>query len=138
MSHVIPDLVYKALIKQSPFEIIGDGEQVRTFTHAKDIARGVRLIIEKGIINEDFNFCGKTSSKIAELAVKVWEKVNPGVDFPRFKFLPAPPSDVRFRVGISTKAKDLLGWKPEYTLDDIIDDVYKFIKRNFETMGGKL
>jgi len=137
MSHVIPDLLYKALIKQSPFEIIGDGEQVRTFTHAKDIARGVRLIIEKSILNEDLNLCGKTSSKISELAVKVWEKVNPGIDFPGFKFLSAPPSDVRFRVGISTKAKEMLGWEPECTFDDIIDDVYRFIKQNFETIGRK-
>jgi nucleoside-diphosphate-sugar epimerase len=137
MSHVIPDFVYKALIKQSPFEIIGDGEQVRTFEHAKDIARGARLIIEKGILNEDFNLCGKTTLKISELATKVWGKVNPGIDFPGFKFLPAPPSDVRFRVGISSKAKEMLGWEPEYTLDDIIGDVYRFIEQNFKNIGRK-
>ncbi|MBE3138224.1 MAG: NAD(P)-dependent oxidoreductase [Actinobacteria bacterium] len=137
MSHVIPDFAYKALIKQSPFEIIGDGEQVRTFTHAKDITRGVRLIIEKGILNEDFNLCGKTTLKISELATKVWGKVNPGIDFPGFKFLSAPPSDVRFRVGISSKAKEILGWEPSYTFDDIIEDVYRFIKQNFRNVGRK-
>lgn len=138
MSHVIPDLVYKALIKQSPFEIIGDGEQVRTFTHGKDIARAVRLIIEKGISNEDFNICGKTTLKISDLAKKIWEKVNPDTDFPGFKHLPAPPTDVRFRIGVSSKAKEMLGWEPEYTIDDIIEDVLRFIRQNFENMRRKL
>jgi nucleoside-diphosphate-sugar epimerase len=138
MSHVIPDLVYKALIRQTPFEIIGDGEQVRTFTHAKDILRGVRLSIEKGILNEDFNLCGKTTLKISELARKIWEKVNPGIDFPGFKFLPAPPGDVKFRIGFSLKAKEMLGWEPQYTLDDIIDDVYRFIKQNFKNIERQL
>ncbi|MEM3504169.1 MAG: NAD-dependent epimerase/dehydratase family protein [Nitrososphaeria archaeon] len=131
MAHVIPDLVYKALIKQAPFEIIGDGEQVRTFTHGKDIGRAVRLIIEKNILNEDFNICGKDSLKILDLAIKIWERVNPGIDFPGFKFLPAPFGDVRFRIGVSSKAKEILGWEPEYSIDDIIDEVYLFIKQNF-------
>ncbi len=137
MSHVIPDLVYKALIKQSPFEIIGDGEQVRTFTHGKDIGRAVRLIIEKNILNDDFNICGKATLKISELAIKIWERVNPGIDFPGFKFLPASPDDVRFRIGDSSKAEKMLGWEPEYNLDNIIEDVYRFIKQNFENIGRK-
>ena len=112
MAHVIPDFVYKSIIKQSPFEIFGDGRQVRTFTHAKDIAEAVVEIIKKGIVNDDFNLCGNNTFEIGELAIKIWKKINPKIKFPGFKHLDAPPSDVRFRIGVSDKAKRVFGWTP--------------------------
>ena len=82
MAHVIPDFIYKAIIKQDPFEIFGDGEQVRTFTHARDVAEAVRTMLDKGIKNDDFNICGDNTYKIGDLAKGIWAKVNPDVDFP--------------------------------------------------------
>jgi nucleoside-diphosphate-sugar epimerase len=128
MAHVIPDFAYKALIRQSPFEIFGDGEQVRTFTHARDIAEAIALILENRVINDDFNICGHNTYKISELAKKIWAKVNPDVEFPGFKHLPVSPADVRFRVGVSEKAKNILGWGPKYDINYIIEDTFKFIK----------
>ena len=47
-THVLPDLVYKALKSKpnSPLEIYGDGEQIRHYTHASDVARGIVLAME--------------------------------------------------------------------------------------------
>jgi len=137
MAHVIPDFAYKALIRQSPFEILGDGEQVRTFTHGKDIGAAVRLMLEKERRNEDFNICGENSIKMSDLARLVWEKANPDISFPGFKHLPVPPDDVRFRVGFSSKAGELLGWAPVYNLEAIIDDVLGFIKKNLPSLRIK-
>jgi nucleoside-diphosphate-sugar epimerase len=135
MAHVIPDFIYKALIRQSPFEIFGDGEQVRTFTCAKDIAEAVAIMLEKGIVNDDFNICGDNTYKIGELALKIWEKVNPGLDFPGFQHLPVSPADVRFRIGISEKAKRVLGWEPKYGMDYVIKDTSDFIKERMHTLA---
>lgn len=129
MAHVIPDFVYKAINKQAPFEILGDGEQVRTFTHAKDVAQAVRIMLDKCIKNDDFNICGNNTYTIADLAKKIWAKVNPDIEFPGFKHLPVSPADVRFRIGKSEKARRILGWKPEYDLDYIITDTLCFIKQ---------
>jgi nucleoside-diphosphate-sugar epimerase len=135
MAHVIPDFVYKALIKQTPFEIFGDGEQVRTFTHAKDIATAVRMMIEKKVENDDFNICGNNTYKMKELAEIIWAKVNPSTSLPDFKYLPSLKGDVKFRIGISEKAKRILGWSPKYDINYIIDDVLDFIKRHMEQIG---
>ena len=54
--------------------------------------------------------------------------MNPGLPFPGFKHMPVPPADVRYRVGVSEKAKRLFDWKPRYQLDYIIDDSLKFIR----------
>ena len=131
MAHVIPDFVYKAVKKQSPFEIMGDGTQVRTFTHAKDIAEAISLMIKKGIKNDDFNICGNNRFSINELAKLIWKKVNKN-ELREIKYLEAPKDDVKFRVGNSEKAKRLLGWEPKYNMDYILNDTFEFIKTNLK------
>src|SRR4051812_27968244 len=128
MAHVIPDFIYKAIIRQTPFEIFGDGQQVRTFTHAQDIAEALRVMLQKSVRNDDFNICGNNTLRMDELAKAIWDRVNPEVQFPGFKQMPVPPADVRYRVGISEKARRILGWKPRHELDYIIDDSLKFIR----------
>jgi UDP-glucose 4-epimerase len=135
MAHVIPDFVYKALVEQTPFEIFGDGEQVRTFTHARDVARALRVLLDRNVRNDDFNICGKSTEKMAELARRIWSRVNPKQPFPPVKSIPAPPSDVRFRVGLSDKLRALTGWEPEYDIDGIVNDTYAFVS---STLGPSL
>jgi UDP-glucose 4-epimerase len=132
MSHVIPDFVYKAMVRQTPFEIFGDGEQVRTFTHAQDVANALGCLLTAGIRNDDFNVCGRSTEKISELATKVWARVNDGAPFPGMKAMPVPPADVRFRIGVSTKLTNLVGWRSRFDIDYIIDDTYHFVKSAVE------
>lgn len=134
MSHVIPDFVYRSIIKQTPFEILGDGNQVRTFTHASDIANAISIMVEKKIKNDDFNICGTEDNTLSmsELARKVWKEVNGNLPFPELKHLPAPKDDVRYRVGKSEKAKKLLGWEPKHNLNYILSDTVKFIRSNID------
>lgn len=132
MAHVIPDFVYKSLVRQTPFEILGDGSQVRTFTHAKDIADAVALMIDRKVGNEDFNICGRNTCSVRELAERIWKRVNPSLPFPGLASLPAPPDDVRFRIGVSDKAKRVLGWEPRYDMDYILEDTLDFIRKNMK------
>jgi len=128
MAHVVPDFIYKALTRQSPFEIFGDGEQVRTFTHGRDIAIAVRMMLDRDVRNDDYNVCGSSTYKMSDLARRIWMSANPDISFPGFKHLAVPPSDVRFRVGVSDKARTVLGWEPRHDIDDIISDTLSFVR----------
>src|SRR5438552_10204449 len=56
MSHVVPDLIQKVLKGQDSLRLLGDGNQVRHYTYGADLARGIRLCIEKPeAVNEDVN-----------------------------------------------------------------------------------
>ena len=134
MSHVVPDFVYKAIVKQTPFEIFGDGQQVRTFTHAKDISEALSAIIDKELYNDDFNICGQSTEKVSDLARKIWGHVNKGIAFPPVKAMPVPPADVRFRIGLNEKLRDAIGWEPKYDIDYIIDDTHRYVAAS---MKGK-
>jgi UDP-glucose 4-epimerase len=46
LSHVVPDLALKAIKRQDPLHILGDGGQVRHYTYGGDLAHGIRLAIE--------------------------------------------------------------------------------------------
>jgi len=132
MSHVIPDFTYKAMVKQTPFEIFGDGEQVRTFTHAKDVSEALVALFDRGIRNDDFNICGNSTENVADLARKIWAHVNPGQPFPPVKSMPVPPADVRFRIGMSDKLETTIGWVPKYGIDFIIEDTATFVKKSLK------
>lgn len=138
MAHVIPDFCYKALSRQSPFQIFGDGEQVRTFTHARDIADALDLLIAHDVVNDDFNVCGDATMKMADLARHVWSRVNPGMPFPDVQPMDVPPSDVRFRIGRSEKLTARLGWKPQHGIDFIVDDTYRYIERMMKVPIGQI
>jgi nucleoside-diphosphate-sugar epimerase len=128
MAHVVPDFCYKALTRQTPFEIFGDGRQVRTFTHARDIADALARLIDGDVRNDDFNICGNNTVSMLNLAQRIWARVNPALPFPEVASMPVPPSDVRFRVGASAKLSAKLGWNPRYDLDFIINDTYRYIE----------
>lgn len=44
---VIPSLIKRALDGENPFTVWGDGSSVRDFVHAKDVARGMMIVMEK-------------------------------------------------------------------------------------------
>ncbi len=131
IAHVIPDLVYRAIKRQSPIEIMGDGKQLRTYTHVEDFADAMALIVKKNVKNEDFNICGSESCTVEELAQRIWARVNPSIPFPGLKHLPAPDNDVRFRKTNTEKAQRILGWKPKRSLDSILDDSIKVIRATY-------
>lgn len=137
MSHVLPDLVQKALKGQNPLRILGDGKQVRCYTHGRDLGRGIALCVgHPAALNEDFNLSTSQQTTVLELAELVWRRVN-GPDLP-FKFASDPPFeyDVQYRVPDVTKAKNLLGFVSEVTLPEAVDEVVKWCGREIE--AGRL
>jgi nucleoside-diphosphate-sugar epimerase len=132
MSHVVPDLVQKVLKGQDPLHLLGDGRQVRHYTYGGDLARGIRLCIEKSeAINEDFNLSTDVSTTVLELAQLIWNKMRPGVPF-RYTCDPPYPFDVQKRVPSVAKAERLLGFRATTSLKDVLDTVIPWINQQIE------
>ncbi len=128
MSHVVPDLVQKVLKGQDPLHILGDGTQVRHYTYGGDLAKGIRMCMEKEeALNEDFNISSTESTTVLELAELVWKKING--DKP-FAFVSDEPFqyDVQKRVPDTTKAREVLGFSAETSLTETLDTVIPWIK----------
>jgi UDP-glucose 4-epimerase len=128
LSHVVPDLVHKLLKGQDPLHILGDGSQVRHYTHGGDLARGIVAAMEHpDALNEDFNISTAQSTTVLELAELIWRKVKgPGVPF---RVVSDPPfeHDVQKRVPSTEKAKRVLGFEATTSLDEMLDEVIPWI-----------
>ena len=67
------DLAQKVLKGQDPLHILGDGGQVRCYTHGADLARGIRLCVEsEKALNDDFNLSTSDATTVLDLAELVW------------------------------------------------------------------
>lgn len=132
MSHVVPDLVQKIFKGQDPLHILGDGNQIRHYTYGGDLAKGIRLCIEKKeVLNQDFNLSTPESTNVLELAELIWKKINGNKPF---KYLSDEPFkyDVRRRVPDVQKAKSLLGFEAKTNLSEMLDEVIPWIKAQIE------
>ena len=136
MSHVVPDLVQKIVKGQDPLHILGSGNQIRHYTYGGDLARGIRLCIEKeSAVNEDFNLSTPVSTSVLELAEKIWQKIHG--DSKPFRYTSDAPFayDVQKRVPAVEKAQQLLGFKSDTPLDSILDEVIPWIVEQVK-IGG--
>ena len=133
MSHVVPDLVQKVLKGQDPLHILGDGSQVRCYTYAGDIARGIRMAMESDkAVNEDFNISVARPTTVKELAEIIWKKIK-GPDVPlRLAYDPPFPYDVKKRIPSVEKAKKILGFEATTTLEEALDEIIPWIKEQIE------
>jgi nucleoside-diphosphate-sugar epimerase len=136
MSHVVPDLLQKVLKGQNPLHILGDGSQIRHYTYGGDLARGIRLCMEKKeAINEDFNISTSKSTTVLELARLIWQKTNP---YKPFKYVSDKPFkyDVQKRVPATQKAKKILGFEAHTKLEDALDEIIPWVKEqiNFKNI----
>ncbi len=128
LSHVLPDIIKKIMLGQNPVEILGNGEQIRCYTHGKDIAKGVRMVVEsENAVNEAFNISTSKGHSVLDLAKLVWGKLNPNTPFD-YKSVPGFEYDVQKRIPDVQKAYTVLGFEAELKLEDAIDELIEYMR----------
>lgn len=123
---VIPRFVGRAL-KGEPLQVYGDGGQSRCFCHVADVVRALLLIVDRPeTFGNIYNIGSRHSITIGELARRVIERTGSGSAIELIPYEEAYAKgfeDMRRRMPNTAAIHALTGWKPELTLDRIIDDV---------------
>ncbi len=122
---VIPSLIARALGGENPLVVWGDGTPIRDFIHARDVACGMMLALEKGETRPVNLGSGKGYSirKVAELI----KKYTPG----KLKIVwdTSKPSGDKKRLMDITRAR-FIGFRPEISLEDGIAETMEWYKSN--------
>ncbi len=118
----------KWIMEGSPLEIFGDGSQERDFTYINDIAKGtVKALKPSGY--EIINLGNNHPHKLSE-AINLIEKYT-GKEA-RFKYKEFHKADMKATWADIGKARKLLGWQPEVSLEEGIKKTVEWTKDNWE------
>lgn len=131
-AHVIPDLIKKMLNNQYPLELLGNGQQIRCFTHVCDLANGVITIMEsKKAINEDFNIANPKPIKMIDLAKLLWGLTKQNKPF-KVNYVPGFTYDIKKRIPDTTRMKKILNWEPKVKFEDGLKEVVEWLKQTVQ------
>jgi GDP-L-fucose synthase len=133
-SHVIPALIRKAVEKMTPYEVWGTGDEVRDFVHVTDMVTGSLLALEKAANCEPINLGYGEAFTIKDVVRIILKET--GHDKVQVKFDASKPVTIPFRMVDITKAKTLLGFKPQMSLEQGLADTIKWFKENPEIAVG--
>ncbi len=129
---VIPRFVKQALLNH-PITVYGDGKQTRCFGDVSDVVRAVITLSDEPAANgEVFNVGSNTPISIEELAFKIKELTgssSPVEYVPYDKAYEQGFEDMRRRIPDLTKLRDLIGYEPKISLDQLLERVVAEFKK---------
>lgn len=134
---VVPNLVGQAL-RGEPLTVYGDGLQTRCFSFVGDVVPAmVRIEENPASRGQAFNLGGSFEVSILDLARRIIEVTGSDSEVRLVPYSEAYGEgyeDMRRRVPNNTKSRELVGFDPATTLDQIITKVAGF-QRSASTVG---
>jgi nucleoside-diphosphate-sugar epimerase len=108
-------MIARAFIGQDPFEVWGDGTQIRNWTYVEDIVRGTVLAAEKIDDGTAVNLGTRERIRVIDAVAETLRYTGRTA---KIKFLPDMPVGPLNRVADHSLAKNLLGWEPRLSFAD--------------------
>ncbi len=126
---VIPTFVKQAMAGR-PITVYGDGKQTRCFGYVGDVVGGlVKLMDHPAAVGQVFNVGSTEEISILDLALRVKKLTQSASEV---SFLPYDEAyeegfeDMPRRVPDTSKVRELVGFRPEVTLDGILRSVIDY------------
>lgn len=136
-NHAVVAMIARAFVRQDPFEVWGDGTQVRNWTYVGDIARGMILAAERIEDGTAVNLGTEERTRVIDAVAEVLRYTG---HHAAVKLLPHMPTGPLNRVASNRLARELLGWEPEVRfLDGLHRTIdWYFASKSREEVGGYL
>jgi dTDP-glucose 4,6-dehydratase len=109
----IPTFVRQALANE-PLTVFGDGSQTRSFCYVDDLVRGL-VALAQSEEHLPVNIGNPAEYTLLELAQKIVEVTHATSEI---VFEALPVDDPKVRQPDITRARQLLGWEPQVSLED--------------------
>jgi UDP-glucose 4-epimerase len=121
---VIPNMILRAL-RDEPILVFGDGTQTRCFSAVSDVVRGVMMLAEgKQTEGEIFNIGTDEEVSVGELARRIKARCDSRspIEYVAYEAVYGRSfEDMKRRVPNLAKIARAVGYRPEVTLDDLLE-----------------
>jgi nucleoside-diphosphate-sugar epimerase len=136
-NHAVIAMIARAFVRQDPFEVWGDGTQVRNWTYVGDIVRGMVLAAERIDDGTAVNLGTQERTRVIDAVREVLRYTDHQAEI---RLLPQMPTGPLNRVASNRLALELLGWQPQVSF---LDGLHRTIDWYFATkrpdeVGGYL
>lgn len=126
-NHAVIAMIARAFVGQDPFEVWGDGTQVRNWTYVGDIVDGMILSAEKIDDGTAVNLGTMERTRVIDAVKEVLKYTGHKAEI---KFLRNMPTGPMNRVASNELGKKLLDWEPKMKF---MDGLHRTIDWYFET-----
>ena len=110
---------------------VGNLEARRDFTHTRDVARALWLLINRGEPGQVYNLCSGRATRIGDIVKLVVERglvpAEVQVDPTRLR-----PSDEPILMGDNAKLRAATGWEPTIGMGEIVDELLAYWRANLK------
>ena len=129
---VIPSLIRRAMDGEDPLVVWGDGSPVRDFIHARDVARGMLLVMERNP-GKPVNLGSGSGVSVRRLVELIVERLPRK---PEVVWDDSKPAGDRVRLMDVSRAK-ALGFEPETGIEQGIAEVMDWYSQNRGEVAGR-
>lgn len=112
-------------IRGEELTVFGDGSQTRSFCYVDDTIEGIYSLLQEPY-HDPVNIGNPEEISILDLAHKIKRLVNNPES--QIGFRPLPEDDPQVRKPDIRRARKILGWKPETTLDEGLEKTYAYFR----------
>lgn len=123
---LIPLFVTNA-IENRPLPVYGDGKNIRDWLFVLDHCSAVNFLIKNGERGQVYNIGGGNELENIEITRLILEKLNKSEDLIQF-VEDRKGHDLRYSIDCSKLIK--LGWKPQYSFSDALENTIKWYQSN--------
>lgn len=123
---LIPFFVTEALDNR-PLPVYGDGMQVRDWLYVDDHARGVDVVLHKGVAGEAYNVAGENLRHNIDITKQILNLLGKGDSL--IKYVPDRPGHDR-RYAMNCDKLRALGWEREKPFEARLDETVKWYVDN--------
>ncbi|PIP18925.1 MAG: sugar dehydratase [Candidatus Omnitrophica bacterium CG23_combo_of_CG06-09_8_20_14_all_41_10] len=136
-NRIVPGTIRSVVNKEDPV-IRSDGSLVRDYFYIEDAVEAYLLLAEKmeelGIQGEAFNFSNEIQVTVLELVEKILKTMKSGL---KPKVIGEATNEIKHQYLSAKKAREILSWKPKYTLEEGLRRTVKWYEEFFSEKRNK-
>jgi nucleoside-diphosphate-sugar epimerase len=131
-NHAVMAMIARAFVGQDPFEVWGDGTQIRNWTYVGDIVDGMILCAEKIEDGTAVNLGTRERTRVIDAVKEVLHYTGHKAEIRLLKNMPTGPLN---RVASTELAKKTLNWEPQTRF---VDGLHRTIDWYFRTKDREI